>query len=146
MTRALDLTMSLGLVAGLGMMFREALTIAPPANYFPAVVVGLSLCLSLAAAVRSGTAWVRHRSEAASSEPAAGMRDLLVVSILLFVYVAAITVSYVTATVLFLFALYTYVRRDFGLRALAFNAAIALVVSGAVYVCFVLWLGVYLPF
>ena len=123
-----------------GLLLVEALDINPPARTFPLVVTGLAGALAAFALVRSvarpltGPVFPPRRGHVVF----AGAAGLVV-------YAVAMSVSYLAATLAFLFIGYVFLMPQRSAKSVSTAAIVAVATTAFTWLCFSYWLGVNLP-
>lgn len=143
--RLLDVLLMGALVVGGGILFAEALAIRPPARLYPMAVLGVTLALCITALVRGLRLVLRGPREEEAGRDPIDLATILLAALALVVYAFALSVHYLAATFVFLFAGYLYLSGRLTVRSVALSAVIAAAVTAFTYVLFALWLGVSLP-
>lgn len=137
----LDLVL-MGIVLGvLAVLIGEAAAISPPANVFPLTVLGISGALVVTGLVRSVLRLRQGHGEDVQPQPV-NAPVVLAVVVGLVAYGLLISLSYVGATVAFLFAAYLLLSPRHKPRDIVVSALAAVLVTAFTYVCFAIWLGV----
>lgn len=124
-------------VAFCGVLMLQSLEIRAPARIFPLVLTGLTGALAAIALARSAFASLPQPIEG----PARG-KVVLVGAAGLIAYAAAMSVSYLAGTLVFLFLGYLYLMPERTLRGVLTAACVALLTTGFTWLCFSFWLGV----
>lgn len=118
----------------------QSMGIRAPARTFPLVVTGLTGAMAAYALARSAfrPMTVPIFGQGRGHYLLAGVAGLVG-------YVLAMSVSYLAATLVFLFAGYLYLMPERSMRGVAVAACVALAATAFTWLCFSYWLGVNLP-
>jgi len=115
----------------------QALDIKPPARTFPLFASCFTGAMAAVALARSF-----FRPPKDTNNPAAGGKHVLVGATGLIAYGLAMSVSYVAATVVFLFLGYVFLMPNRTLSGVITAACTTVVTTGFTWLCFSYWLGV----
>lgn len=118
----------------------QSMGIRAPAQTFPLVVTGLTGAMAAYALARSAFQPITAPifGQGRGHYLLAGVAGLVG-------YVLAMSVSYLAATLVFLFAGYLYLMPERSIRSVAVAACVALAATAFTWLCFSYWLGVNLP-
>lgn len=137
---ALEKILLASVVVLCGVLAFQSLSIRPPARIFPLITTGLTGALAAFALVRC-----LLQSPAEPTPGPARWQVILVGAAGLLVYALLMSVSYLAATLVFLFLGYLYLMPKRSVRAMVTAASVSLVTTGFTWLCFSYWLGVNLP-
>lgn len=137
---ALEKILLASVVVLCGVLALQSIGIRPPARTFPLFVTGLTGALAAFALARSLV-----QSPAESTIGQARGQTILIGAAGLLAYAMLMSVSYLAATLMFLFLGYMYLMPKRSARGTVTAACVSLLTTGFTWLCFSYWLGVNLP-